>query len=715
MSNDNWRSNNPDGKKSNHGNHSGNDDINNNRNQNIRHHRNDYDDDLQKQRYPRQRSSRRQNVIQTSSNNLGSSMIANNENGVDVSQKYDHSQMETTGSNTNHDHNGNNNINHTNESTMGNTNNADQRFVLHNVFELCFDSGQLISQMPQYPEIFAKMDEWERHYQMQQQQSSRSILSSRFADEPPISVAVQIENGGAGDGNGNGTAAPTKKKKSGKSSNKRRASILDVLLNEKEEFRNTNSSEVDVTPVANRRPHIGRRTSIFDNLGLKKNMNEFIDEIRNLSNDNKTYCRQINAIFPRHEIRLIDVSYTVNKSVLKEFDYISPEEHVDVEEGRESFLTHESSHGLSSSTKLADQLDKVYRHFKFRLLNPCNLRSVEFEQVANSVLKGINLRFVSGKMYLVLGGAQSGKSTLLKAIAGILQEDRHHQLEGQISINKSTCKTQNLNWSNLVTFMDNHDIHLPRLTVKETVEFAWKCKSGGSHRVSGTPDTDEIERVVNMLDSSKWRVTSVLQGMGLTDVQNTLVGDENLRGVSGGERRRVTIAEVLSISTPIVCIDEMSTGLDAATTFDIVRLLSETVNDDNKIYIVSLLQPSPETFALFDECVVLDRGSVIFAGLVKDVLHHFHEIGYQLPPRMDLAEWLQGICQPEGGKYRTRKKTFNPHISSMLDNIHEWDISSDEDNINSSQMMGRGEEGRAKLGHLSNEGEYVIYLYLFVE
>ena len=119
------------------------------------------------------------------------------------------------------------------------------------------------------------------------------------------------------------------------------------------------------------------------------------------------------------------------------------------------------------------------------------------------------------------------------------------------------------------------------------MEFAWKCKSGGTHRCSSTLNTPEVNDVVAKLDAEKWRVNSVLKGMGLSEVKNSIVGDESLRGISGGERRRVTIAELLSVSTPIVCIDEMSTGLDAATTFDIIRLLSETVNDNNAIYIVS--------------------------------------------------------------------------------------------------------------------------------
>lgn len=462
---------------------------------------------------------------------------------------------------------------------------------------------------------------------------------------------------------------------------------------------------------------MGRRKSLFDNLGLKKGMSAFIDEVRYLSDENKEVSSRINLSFPKLEIRLIGVGYTVIKSSRVDEIGSSP---------GSTFSTFDSPPGMEvdptvrgakpsvlrqNMNNVARKIEDTYQYMKHRASNPVS-GPVKFEKIPQQILRDVNLRFVSGKMYLVLGGACSGKSTLLKAIAGTLREDRSHIFQGDISINNINRRdTKNLNWSNLVTFVDNQDVHLNRLTVEETVEFAWKCKSGGTHRASGTPDTPEVNEYVAKLDAEKWRVSRVLKGLGLDEVKNSIVGDENTRGVSGGERKRVTISELLSISTPIVCIDELSTGLDAATTFDIVRLLSETVGDNNAIYIVSLLQPPPETFALFDECIVLDRGSVIYAGIVRDVLHHFHEIGYQLPPRMDLAEWLQCICQPDGGKYRTRKKTLNAHISDVLDKIEEWDISSDEEDINTRTSVTSANRASIPMKHLSNDDFVDAFMY----
>ena len=76
----------------------------------------------------------------------------------------------------------------------------------------------------------------------------------------------------------------------------------------------------------------------------------------------------------------------------------------------------------------------------------------------------------------------------------------------------------------------------------------------------------------------------------------------------------------------------------------------------NSIKIVSLLQPPPETVALFDEVILLDRGRVIFAGPIDEVVEHFTGLGYQIPPRMDPADWLQTLPTPDGANFLVDEK-----------------------------------------------------------
>jgi energy-coupling factor transporter ATP-binding protein EcfA2 len=149
-------------------------------------------------------------------------------------------------------------------------------------------------------------------------------------------------------------------------------------------------------------------------------------------------------------------------------------------------------------------------------------------------VKNINLYFEQGKTYLVLGAPRSGKSTLLKMIAGILPEDKDREVGGSVTINRFGPKTGNLTWSNFVGYIDQIDRLHPYLTVQETMEFAWKCRTGGTHRTPLMGDGPEIDAEIRKMDEQLLAVMSVMEGMGILRVKDTFVGDQlTVRGVSG--------------------------------------------------------------------------------------------------------------------------------------------------------------------------------------
>ena len=100
-----------------------------------------------------------------------------------------------------------------------------------------------------------------------------------------------------------------------------------------------------------------------------------------------------------------------------------------------------------------------------------------------------------------------------------------------------------------------------------------------------------------------------------------------------------------------MCLDEISTGLDAATTFDITRMLAIASRLTQTIKIVSLLQPPPETVANFDELILLAEGKIIYNGPVENVVEYFEALGYSIPERMDVADWLQALPTKDGWQY----------------------------------------------------------------
>ncbi|KAL7562291.1 hypothetical protein ACA910_014510 [Epithemia clementina (nom. ined.)] len=292
----------------------------------------------------------------------------------------------------------------------------------------------------------------------------------------------------------------------------------------------------------------------------------------------------------------------------------------------------------------------------------CNPKVPKKEKI---IMGGVNLYFEPRKLYLVLGAPGSGKSTLLKMVAQKLNLDGGSTAGGKVTIN-GVAKDKEVVWNNLVGYIDQIDRLHPWMTVWETCEFAFKCRMGGTHRKSWYQSTEEANNLIEKLDKEKTMVNGVLEVLGLTRVKDTFVGDpKTVRGVSGGEKKRVTVAEMFCAGFPVMCCDEISTGLDAATTYDITRLLSQIVRVRNSTAIVSLLQPPPETVANFDELILISEGKIIYSGPVEDVLDHFRSLGYFLPDRMDVADWLQALPTPDGAAFLNEAKDSKFSMSDL--------------------------------------------------
>ncbi len=209
------------------------------------------------------------------------------------------------------------------------------------------------------------------------------------------------------------------------------------------------------------------------------------------------------------------------------------------------------------NTSLLYKIQKCIR----RLRQKKNNAAPQNKYLVTSVLSNINLQFKPKCMYLILGPPLSGKTSLLKAIGGILPQGSFPSsgysekkfLTGQILFNNLVCAGDGADTSkstlfkNLVAFIRQNDFHAPRLTVAETLLFSGRCK-------------DRAQREKKKGTSVDGKVGLTLEGLGLSHVQDTFVGNEQIRGVSGGQRRRVTLGEMLVFDTPLLCCDEISTG-----------------------------------------------------------------------------------------------------------------------------------------------------------
>ncbi|KAJ8578245.1 hypothetical protein ON010_g957 [Phytophthora cinnamomi] len=243
-----------------------------------------------------------------------------------------------------------------------------------------------------------------------------------------------------------------------------------------------------------------------------------------------------------------------------------------------------------------------------------------------------------GSMTLILANPGAGKSTFLKALAGKLQDNSKTEIGGEILY--SGLRGNEIDLIKLAGLVDQTDNHIPTLTVRETFKFADMC-------VNGRPEDQPEE----MRDIAALRTELFLQILGLENCADTVVGDALLRGVSGGERKRVTVGEVLVGGQSLFLCDEISTGLDSAATFDIVKSMRTWCKTLGGSVIVALLQPTPEVVEMFDDILMINEGHMVYHGPRTEILDYFEKLGFSCPPRVDPADFLIEVSSGRGRRY----------------------------------------------------------------
>jgi ABC-type multidrug transport system ATPase subunit len=121
------------------------------------------------------------------------------------------------------------------------------------------------------------------------------------------------------------------------------------------------------------------------------------------------------------------------------------------------------------------------------------------------------------------------------------------------------------------------------------------------------------------------------------------VGNEMKRGISGGQKKRLNTGEMLVGPAKALFMDEISSGLDSSTTYQIVKCLRQSVHVLDGTMLVSLLQPAPETYALFDDLILLSEGQIVYQGPCDLVVDFFETMGFKCPRRKGIADFLQEV------------------------------------------------------------------------
>lgn len=231
------------------------------------------------------------------------------------------------------------------------------------------------------------------------------------------------------------------------------------------------------------------------------------------------------------------------------------------------------------------------------------------------LLHGLNGYAEPGRIMAIMGPSGSGKSTLLDALAGRLA--RNIVMSGNILLNG---KKRRLDYG-VVAYVTQEDVLLGTLTVRETLTYSAHL------RLPSSMSKSEIRAVVE----------GTIMEMGLQDCADRQIGNWQRRGVSGGEKKRVSIALEILTRPSIMFLDEPTSGLDSAAAFFVIQSIKNLATDGRTI-ISSIHQPSSEVFALFDDLYLLSGGETVYFGEAKTGIQFFAESGFPCPSRRNPSD-----------------------------------------------------------------------------
>ncbi|OEL25422.1 ABC transporter G family member 50, partial [Dichanthelium oligosanthes] len=222
-------------------------------------------------------------------------------------------------------------------------------------------------------------------------------------------------------------------------------------------------------------------------------------------------------------------------------------------------------------------------------------------------------------------------------------------------------------------YINQYDLHIPEMTVRETLDFSSQCQGVG-RRPKILKEVSARESVTGIVPDED--IDLYMKIMGLDTCADTMAGDAMIRGISGGQKKRLTTAEMIVGPAKAYFMDEISNGLDSSTTFQIINCFQQLTNISEYTMVISLLQPTPEVFDLFDDLILMAEGKIIYHGPRNEALNFFEECGFICPERKGVADFLQEILSRKdqqqywSGPHESYRYISPHELSSMFKENH---------------------------------------------
>ncbi|KAJ6134765.1 hypothetical protein N7523_001087 [Penicillium sp. IBT 18751x] len=282
-----------------------------------------------------------------------------------------------------------------------------------------------------------------------------------------------------------------------------------------------------------------------------------------------------------------------------------------------------------------------------------------------------------GELVALMGPSGCGKTTLLNVLA-------HRPASSGAKVLGATYvnggKLTSTSFERMTSYVEQEDALIGSLTVRETLKFAADLS---------LPSSVTKRQRMN-------RISSLLEAFGIQIQSDTLVGTPIRKGISGGQKRRVSVASQLITCPKVLFLDEPTSGLDSTASYEIMSYAKELARLSNIIIIASIHQPSTTTFQLFDKLLLLSGGRTCFFGPVSNVDSYFMSIGHPIPINTNPAEYLLDIVSSDFGGAKEQAQQRVTEIQNA------WSNSIEAETING-QVSGQTRHAEKEAQRISTE------------
>ncbi|KAG0207816.1 hypothetical protein BGX33_006623 [Mortierella sp. NVP41] len=243
------------------------------------------------------------------------------------------------------------------------------------------------------------------------------------------------------------------------------------------------------------------------------------------------------------------------------------------------------------------------------------------------VLRQVSGLVKPGQVMAIMGASGAGKTSLLDILA---RRHKSGAIHGHIYVNGRTVSSSE--YKRVVGYVDQEDTLMPTLTVYETILYSAMLR---------LPRDMSVE-------AKRFRVMETMSELGILGIKDMRIGASGQRSISGGEKRRVSIACELVTSPSILFLDEPTSGLDSYNAYNVVECLVTLARNYNRTVVCTIHQPRSNIFALFDQLVLMAKGHLIYSGETRLLSTHLRSLGHPCPEGFNIADYIIDLTMYSG-------------------------------------------------------------------